>query len=301
MFGQRILARSLGAVIVGGAISATMCSPVLAADPKGSAPPVVETGDTGVVGRPMPAGFDQGITPAQRQAKELGLRSFEASAKANSSKGVTPTWLSTTQDSVHWRDGIHQQTTYYCVNAVVQTMAYRDIGAWYLTMGTGSVKGAQDKIYAEIKDPYVPGSNDWKALAWINRQYANAGQGFRYMSGKPENDGQFGLLMQYDIAANHRGVYVRVDLSSGYYVWRQARTIDANGNLRIPEHATMGIAYDNEALTQTTYDPFTSRMSDGSCSRTYRSGYTWACGSKLGRPNYFRAMDRAYSSDPYWW
>jgi hypothetical protein len=187
--------------------------------------------------------------------------------------------------------GLHEMRNTYCVVAFVQSTATWDLSSSYLTMGTGSQKGGQDKIYAAL------GSNtiniDVRALSWMNSQFKSKSYSFMYIPQYPKTATAFMALIRADIAHYTEMSYVRVALSSGAYGgWKK-------GGL----HATGSTGYDDSAGRVTSYDPFALTSSNGTCSGTsYSSTQTKGCTWSMPQANYFVAMDRSGAGTlPVWW
>ncbi len=203
--------------------------------------------------------------------------------------------------------GFHQKTQYYCLVAFVQSVAFWDLSNSYMTMATGTIRGAQDKIYGTNLSngirAFFPddaelghiGANDYKALAWINGQFSShSGYTFRYVAVKPIDVSSFMWYVRYDVDLYAEVNYVRVDLSTYAYRWGQS--VDKHGNH--PLHATAASGYDDNAGTVISYDPFAygpNRVGGSCTSASYSNVADWGCVWTITQVNYFRAMDRSAS------
>ncbi len=211
-----------------------------------------------------------------------------------------------------WYPGFHQKTSYYCLVAVVQSIAYFDLEPWwYKTLGTGSIKGAQDKLYFGYYDPdgtWNPplwvggavnsGASDAKAMVWINRQFSKHNVDWYYAAGDPANFDYFMAYIRFDVAMSHEPTYVRVDLSTPRgtgYPWYQAARNGVH-----PEHATLAVGYRDSDGVVRSYDPFTYTNASGRCNLGSFPGPDWACDWNMYADHYFTAMDDIIAN-PVWW
>jgi hypothetical protein len=288
----------------------------------GDGPTGAGSGGTGI----STAGDDNsGLTTAEVTAKlaqyEQWLRTGVApkpEAKQGAAKltvlSRTVTTAATDSALLVWWPGFHQKTTYYCLVATVQSMAYFDIEAeWYYDLGSGSIKGAQDKIYSGYKNPDGTkwagikaatcdaspcGADDAKALAWLNGQYKHANMSWHYAAVTPSSASDFNNYVSFDVGASEEPTYVRVDLStkSGTgYMWYQG----PNKYGHHIDHATLVVGYNTTKKTDTSYDPFTHTLSTGACSTSYDPKYDVACNWTIPQKNDYIGMDRI-NDTPMW-
>ncbi len=211
-----------------------------------------------------------------------------------------------------WYPGFHQKTSYYCLVATVQSIAYFDLEPmWYRTLGSGSIKGAQDKLYYGYYDPdgtwnpalwvggaYNSGASDAKAIVWMNNQFSSYSYGWYYAVATPSNFDQFMSYIRFDVALSAEPSYVRVDLSTPRgtgYPWYQA----AKGSAH-PLHATLAVGYRDSDEVVRSYDPFTYTNSTGRCNLGSFPGPDFACNWNMFGRRYFNGMDRTVAN-PMWW
>lgn len=267
-----------------------------------------------------------GVTPAMIKAKEAQLQAYlnhgtmapryvktGAAAKSASARSASlvASPMYATSSLLSWYPGFYQKTTYWCLPAVVQSIAYFDLeGEWYYDLGSGSISGAQSKIYNGYTDPdgtaepaikvggSVLGSDDTKALAWINRQFSRYGSSWFYVGAKPTSVTSLMNNVHYDVASEYEPTYIRIDLatkSGTGYMWYQAPNADGSH----PEHATLAVGYNDSASTMVSYDPF-SHLASGACSHAYNSSNNTGCNWTITQSRYFNGMDRILSASPTW-
>jgi hypothetical protein len=292
-----------------------MAAPALARDP-------VDTNGyagTGIAVVPLGDNSGNGLTPAEVAGKvadyDLFLRGAKTRVVASKSvAGAEPAAIAAAAGNtldlvVMPYVGYHQKTNYYCLVAVVQSIAARDLGTSYEKMGTTSIRGGQDKIYGtnlsngirayypdDISKGHV-GASDPKGLAWINTQFKNKGYGFSYLGNRPTSVSDFMGRLTYDNYFSDEMTYVRVDLTVGYRGWKQAKNADGSH----PEHATMAAGYDNGAKTVASFDPF-SWSASGKCQTGYSSSPDRGCKWTITQSSYYTSMDKYVTSElPVWY
>jgi hypothetical protein len=312
----------LRALFCGAVLAVGVVSPALAADPN-AADAQTSTFVSGVSDN----GTDySGVTPAMVKAKEAQLQTYlnhgtmapryvktGAAAKAASamSASLVASPMYAASSVLSWYPGFYQKTTYWCVPAVVQSIAYFDLeGEWYYDLGSGSISGAQSKIYNGYTDPdgtvepaikvggSVLGSDDTKAIAWVNRQFKQYASTWFYLAVKPTSQTDLMNKVHYDVASEYEPTYIRVDLATASgtgYMWYQA---PGSGGTH-PEHATLAVGYNDSASTMQTYDPF-SHPSGSSCSHAYNVANNWGCNWTITQARYYKGMDRILGT-PVWY
>ena len=297
----------LGFLLGTALLVATSASPVFAGDPTFTGITAAPSGQLTQVDPAIPAGYaqqkaaelaaiDSGqLSPAGLAATKTGSGSGVAAQTqaaplvATCVNGYPCVWYFTSP-------GLHQMTTIYCVVAFVQSVGRWDLSSWYLDMGTGEQLLAQNQIYAAL------GSNtiniDTRALPWINTQFSNYSYRFRYDPINPTSEPTFMNYIRMDIYTFVEMNYVRVNLSSGDYGgWK-------SGGL----HATGSTGYNDNTGLVTSYDPYSTRNTDGTCKSTSYGGSGsgagpyWGCTWTMLQTNYYLAMDTSGGSDyPLWY
>jgi hypothetical protein len=316
---RRLSARMAISLCAAALLVGLVSSPVLGADPNADGSATASANGTGIS---VAGGADSAVAPALVQQKYAQLQAYVRSgglptraaksgaassqAQAMAARAVISPLYATSR-YLSWYPGFHQKTTYYCLVATVQSIAYFDLESqWYYGLGTGSILGAQNKIYNGYYDPdghynpgiissAPPGASDAKAIAWMNTQFSRYGYSFYYVAVTPSSQGAFMAEIRFDVS-DYEAAYVRVDLStpSGTgYMWYQAS--GPRGHIL---HATLAVGYDDSAGTVRSYDPFTHTTSSG-CSTYYSSSYDWACNWTITQTRYWRGMDRTVGI-PLW-
>lgn len=197
--------------------------------------------------------------------------------------------------------GFHQKTNYYCLVALVQSVAYQDLEYTYVYMGTGSVAGAQNKIYPLIGGSGTKGAIDSRALTWINQQFAAYSYGFHYLATLPANAAGFMNMVRWELNVPFEANHVRIDLTSYKYAWGQK----ANSDGTHPVHATAATGYNDSTGKVTSYDPFAYSAGEkggpgSTCtSSSYSSTADWGCNWTILQGNYYLAMDKTGTSANY--
>jgi hypothetical protein len=224
---------------------------------------------------------------------------------------ISPTYA--TSNYLSWYPGFYQKTTYYCLVAVVQSIAYFDVDRqFYYDLGSGSIEGGQNKIYNGYYDPILrtyhpgiissmpPGADDSKAVAWLNNQFTehNVTSWF-YLAVTPTGFTDLMNKIHYDVGASYEPTYIRVDLSTASgtgYMWYQARNPTTHAH---PLHATLAVGYDDSGKTLRSYDPFAHPVSS-SCSVYYNKANDWGCNWTIPGLRYYAGMDRTMTN-PIWY
>jgi hypothetical protein len=242
------------------------------------------------------------LTP-NRPAKTGGAKTYLVTLAT-----ISPAYASSA--SLGWYPGFHQKTNYYCLVAMVQSMAFNDLDNWYNYMGTGTITGAQDKIYnGGYTDPDgtaetgikatraadLPGSYDTLAIAWMNKQFSRYHYSFVYAGQTPASQSVLSTSIHYDVSGYREPTYVRVDLSSNKYKWYSAPDPVKGHKL----HATAAVGYNDSASTINSYDPYAS-PSGSSCSAPSSTGNNKGCNWPILLSQYFNAMDRTVTWSPVW-
>jgi hypothetical protein len=134
-----------------------------------------------------------------------------------------------------------------------------------------------------------------RGLAWINTQFSNHSYSFYYVARKPTSVSDFMSLVRIDIYLYVEMDFVRVNLSSGYYGdWR-------SGGF----HATGSTGYNDTAGTVTSYDPYSLRSSNGTCSSPSYGDptkQTLGCTWTMRQAYYYYAMDKSSGGGlPVWY
>jgi hypothetical protein len=243
-----------------------------------------------------------------------GLKTGAGSRTVAALAAVSPAYASSAYLS--YFPGFHQKRTYYCLVAMVQSVAYFDLeGQWYEFLGTNGTLPAQDKIYNGYTDPDgtnepgiratnpqdLPGSYDTLAIQWINRQFSRYQYGFIYVSVSPSSQTDFLNEIHFDVAGSYEGAYARVDLSktrNAGYMWYQAP--GAKGDI---DHATMAVGYNDSAGTIRSYDPYAS-PSGSTCTAPSSTGYLWGCNWTISTARYFYGLDSSLQTGqngPVWY
>jgi hypothetical protein len=311
----RYLGRGMRALVCAVAVIGVLAGPAAAKQPLASGDPTA-SGGTGVAVWPgvaptvatgIPAGYAElkasqvaalaaGKAPGHSVERGNKKGTGQASAIVNATLGSTcygnyPCAYSI----VGWFPAYHQMQPYYCVVAFVQSVAAWDISPYYQTMGTGSQLGAQNLIYSQMNGGrFGPGVYDPYALSWINARFSAAHYSFFYVPVWPTSTSAFMSYVRLDLATFVESNYVRVNLAYGQYGGY------GSGGL----HATGTLAYNDSAGTITSYDPFASRNSDGSCGSTYYSySQTKGCYWTMSQSRYYLAMDKGSGdgTSPVWY
>ncbi|HEX9044590.1 MAG TPA: hypothetical protein VF802_06150 [Candidatus Limnocylindrales bacterium] len=158
----------------------------------------------------------------------------------------------------------HQKTNYNCLPAVGQSFLHWEFGGY----NTPSVAAKQGTVAHESgaittgMDTSSSGTNDDKALAYINSQYAANGSSWRYVATNNTVEADFMARIYNQIGVTYKPLYVRVDLTNVNYAWHQVSPA---------QHATAAVAYTNLASTATIDDPFT-HLSGSTCTASWDSG-----------------------------
>ena len=313
--------RALRSALVALALAALLPMSALAADPIED----TSTFGTGIAVDPI-APDNSSVPPAYLKEKNRQLKDFVKTGAhpprpvkhgaAAPQLDVLP--MSGTgvpaQAYLTWYPGFHQKTGYYCLIATVQSIAYFDLEPlWYRTLGSGSIRGAQDKLYYGYYDPdgtWNPalwvggatnsGASDAKAVVWINRQFSSYGYGWYYaVARRPSSTEELMTYIRFDVGVSAEPTYIRGDLSVPEYPWRQA-AVKVNGKWVHALHATLAVGYRDSDGVVRSYDPFTSPKSDGRCQKGPFQGPDFACSWNMLADNYYDAVDKNVAN-PIWW
>lgn len=130
-----------------------------------------------------------------------------------------------------------------------------------------SVLTSQTTIAAAINTgPY--GADDYVAFRYVNSQFSRWGSGFRYVATNDTTSSSFQNRVTNEVDVYSEPLYVRVDVSSPYYVWHQGL---------YALHATTSVGYSNFGQTVMIADPYTASTS--------------GCPQHIGYPGYSPTPD----------
>jgi hypothetical protein len=152
----------------------------------------------------------------------------------------------------------HQKTSYYCLPAVGQSIAHDAFGGY----DAPSVSAVQQEIAGAMKTT-TGGTIDANALSWLNNSFATHGRTWRYTPYDSGDQTTFANHVKYDVVGYNLPMYVRVQLASGHYAWRQT-----NPAL----HATLATGYSNSGTNVRSADPFAHKKADGTCTASWDNG-----------------------------
>ena len=189
----------------------------------------------------------------------------------------------------------HQKTDHYCLVAVGQSIAHKHFGGYV----SPSVKDEQNSI-ASAMGTTSNGTTRSRALSWINGEFANHGDGWRYVATQSADLNTFESHGMYDLYSASLPMYVAVDLHSGYYTWYD--------NTPGVTHATLLVGWTSAGTYALSADPYAHPKSDGTCTTSWDSGSA-TNGCVWGLANgpyqtlkYFKARDPNVSGNgnPEW-
>jgi hypothetical protein len=138
------------------------------------------------------------------------------------------------------------------------------------------------------------GTDDYKALSYVNAQYAARGSSWFYVHANFTDEPSFRSRLEDEIWNLDNATYVRVDLTNVNYAWHQSTPA---------QHATAGVAYSNSGLNTTIDDPFTHSVSGTCMASPYQSGNDLSCNwVNYSTHKYFLSKDIVrLGEDPMWW
>ncbi len=298
--------RFAGSVVGGLLVALVLSGAAYAADPTPSTSPApAAVWGTGIDTSHARAWTDEelGYTSAYAASKDAALQKWvQANVPQASSEpaGVQPMLPSAI--SLSGWVAYHQKYSWWCMDAVLESMLHQSLGGW----NSPSVLSVQTTIANAVGTHPAPnpGTDDYTALSWVNGVYRPSGWG--YVAVKDTSLSSFQNRLMYEIAGSLHALYVRVDLSSGYFMWYQG--LDQYGNH--PLHATAAQGYSYAGADARVNDPFTTKNSDGTCNAAWDGGgadiaCVWGItGPLFSTSNYYLSMDRttfANSEYPEWY
>jgi hypothetical protein len=173
----------------------------------------------------------------------------------------------------------HQKTSYYCLPAVAQSMLAWNFGT--ATYVGSSVKTSQTNI-AQSMGTNSGGTDDYRGLAYVNGQFDRWNSLFTYVPANDTTLAAFETRVADESDVYFEPLYVRVDVTSTYYVWHQTHPA---------LHATAAVGYLSSGAEVDIADPFTASSS--------------GCPERIGYPGYSSTPDIgciyfAYSTSYYY-
>jgi hypothetical protein len=159
----------------------------------------------------------------------------------------------------------HQKATNFCLAATAQSILAWDFGT--ATYVGSSVLTSQTNI-ANVIQTGPSGADDYVAFSWINGQFARWNSPFRYVSTNDTSLSSFETRVTGEVDTYYQPLYVRVDVSSPYYVWHQSKPA---------LHATVSTGYSSYGSYVDIGDPLTASTS--------------GCPEGIGYPGYSSTPD----------
>lgn len=241
--------------------------------------------DQGTAGR---TSVDLGYTDAYAAAKEQAFQQRHSGATVAAAAAAQSDLL------IGWKT-YHQKTTYNCLPAVGQSMLDYAFGG-YTAPSVAAKQGTATQASGTITrgmGTTTAGTDDYKALTWVNGQYQAHASSWRYVAAN-DNSLSFPARMSDEISLLAHALYVRVDLTSTHFPWHQTKAA---------QHATAAVAYGNSGATVNIADPF-GYTSSGRCvtspySSTPDIGCVWQA---WPTSDYYLAKDIVRGGElPEWW
>jgi hypothetical protein len=203
----------------------------------------------------------------------------------------------------------YQQTRYYCVPAVIQTILHYFVGGnSYIRDGTEyGVTVWQSAIYARTitDDTYEqPGADDLKkGLPYINQRFAFHGSAWRYVPVRDTTVAAFRSRIKKEIWQFAMPLYVRVKYASPTWPGNHAdppRTHPRTGQPIEVDHATAAIGYHDAGAGVYVYNPIAKSVG-GACSvPAYDTTNKFACAHDLTLDRYWQSIDPRHG-EPEWY
>lgn len=234
-----------------------------------------------------------GVLNARTTSNSLPGRSASALANPASATGIP-----TSATLLAWWHSYHQKTTYNCLPAVGQSMLGSNFpSAGYTTPTVAAKQGTaaqQAGTIAKGMGTTSSGTDDYKALSYVNAQYAAQGSQWFYLHDNFTDEGSFRSRLEDEIWNLDNATYVRVDLTNANYAWHQATPA---------QHATAAVAYTNSGLNTTIDDPFTHLSGSTCVAKPYSPTNDQSCNwANYSTNKYYLAKDVVRGGEePVWW